>query len=271
MPRYYPHGLYDSKWQLKPWRSYSITPKSGSTIGDMINQVPKQQPPQHRGAYSVSPLIWPADAELVGITLELLPFQTGYISPTYSKGLHAWFLDEVRQRNPELSKWMHDEQGEKGFTLSLLQGPLRDHGGKLQVSGDEIYQWTITALNADITTWLARWIQEVPTRVALRGSPFQIKGMRISHRPTTYLELIGGEDASTRLSLSFLSATSFRQKGHHLPLPIPRMVFQSYLRRWNLFSSLVVDTEPFLEWVEESVLLLRHELHSDKVQINKDR
>jgi CRISPR-associated endoribonuclease Cas6 len=71
------------------------------------------------------------------------------------------------------------------------------------------------------------------------------------------------------IALSFLSPTSFRRKGHHFPLPVPRNVFHSYLRRWNDFSGEEFDQEYFLDWVEEYVIITRHHLQSTKVVAGK--
>jgi CRISPR-associated endoribonuclease Cas6 len=53
-----------------------------------------------------------------------------------------------------------------------------------------------------------------------------------------------------------------------LPLPWPRNVFHSYLRRWNDFSNQPVD-ESFLDWVDEFVIIQRHHLASAKVAAGK--
>ncbi|MDX2216264.1 MAG: CRISPR system precrRNA processing endoribonuclease RAMP protein Cas6 [Oculatellaceae cyanobacterium bins.114] len=74
---------------------------------------------------------------------------------------------------------------------------------------------------------------------------------------------------SPSIILSFNSPTSFRRKGHHVPLPWPTNVFHSYLRRWNDFSGQEVDQEEFLDWIDESVIILRHHLQSTKVVAGK--
>jgi CRISPR-associated endoribonuclease Cas6 len=75
--------------------------------------------------------------------------------------------------------------------------------------------------------------------------------------------------AGNSLSLTFISPTSFRRKGHHLPLPWPRNVFHSYLRRWNQFSGETVSQEEFLDWVDEHVIIQRHQVQSIKVAAGK--
>lgn len=74
---------------------------------------------------------------------------------------------------------------------------------------------------------------------------------------------------SPTIALSFLSPTSFRRKGLHLPLPWPTNVFHSYLRRWNHFSGQEFEQALFLEWIDEYVLVVRHHLQSMKVVAGK--
>lgn len=55
-----------------------------------------------------SGLIWPADTELVGLLLELTPGAASYLYAQYAIGLHAWFLGQVHQTDPDLSKLLRD-------------------------------------------------------------------------------------------------------------------------------------------------------------------
>jgi CRISPR-associated endoribonuclease Cas6 len=48
-----------------------------------------------------SDLSWSADTELVGLVFELTPRAADYLYPQYTTKLHAWFLDQVRQTNPD--------------------------------------------------------------------------------------------------------------------------------------------------------------------------
>jgi CRISPR-associated endoribonuclease Cas6 len=65
---------------------------------------------------------------------------------------------------------------------------------------------------------------------------------------------------TSNVTLSVLSPTSFRRKGSHFPLPLPFNLFRSYLRRWNDFSSQSIAQNKFLNWIDESVVLLRHQM-----------
>ncbi len=54
-----------------------------------------------------------------------------------------------------------------------------------------------------------------------------------------------------------------------MPLPIPENLFHSYLRRWNIFAHIEYDQEEFLRWVNECIVILRHDIRSHKAQPGK--
>ncbi len=210
--------------------------------------------------------LWAAETALVGIELELVPLKPCTLYPEYAIGLHAWLLNQVRQSDPALSAYLHDGQSEKPFTLSRLEGlPLTQ--STLTVKLDQTYRWVITALSQLVAQWLVQWLFALPDRLDLRGAPFRIVRWAIVHPPTTYAALLQAE--TTSLTLSFRSPTSFRHRKHHLPLPIPRNIFQSYLRRWNDFSDEAVDPEDFLDWIDQHVVIVQHQIQSEKVTAGK--
>lgn len=214
-------------------------------------------------------LTWSSSTELVGLVFEVVPQKTATLFPDYTKTLHAWFLDQVRSHNPQLSAFLHDEESKKPFTISGLDGKMdTTTGGQLQLLSDQTYYWTVTAFSPTVVQWLGHWLEHLPPTIELRFAPLQIQSVAFALPPTTYAQLYQAEIAKT-LTLSFLTPTSFRRKGHHLPLPWPVNVFHSYLRRWNEFSGMPSDDETFLAWVDESVLINRHQLESVKVAAGK--
>ncbi|MEQ8469140.1 CRISPR-associated endoribonuclease Cas6 [Coleofasciculus sp. E1-EBD-02] len=222
----------------------------------------------HPSSLISHPSSFNSSSELVGLVFELIPKKSAILFPHYTKTLHAWFLDQVRTLDPALSASLHDDQSKKPFTLSGLEGKMDTQGQKLQLLCDQTYRWYLTAFSPTLVGWLADWLQTLPPMIKLRYAPLQIQSVSFALPPTTYRKLYQTPLAKT-LSLSFVTPTSFRRKGHHLPLPLPFNVFQSYLRRWNEFSGIPVDDEAFLEWVNESVLINRHQLESVKVAAGK--
>ncbi|MEB3829397.1 CRISPR-associated endoribonuclease Cas6 [Phormidium sp. CCY1219] len=222
-------------------------------------------------AYSSgSHLNWTADTELLGLVFELTPRAADYLYAQYSIGLHAWFLDQVRQADPKLSAYLHDGQSEKPFTISGLEGELVSSGKDFQLQVGQTYRWYVTALSKPVVQFFREWVRQLPEEIDLRNAPLSIRACEIALDPVKYSTLWDSAPPNPpTMRLSFVTPTSFRRKKHHFPLPVPTNVFHSYLRRWNDFSGMNVDQEKFLQWVEESVLIHRHQLESMKVAAGK--
>lgn len=213
-------------------------------------------------------LTWPDSTELVGIEFAVIPTKNATLYPQYTTTLHAWFLDQVRTLNPELSAQLHDDESKKPFTISGLQGKIDNTEGHLQIYSDQTYHWTVTAFSPNVIQWLSHWLQNLPENIELRYAPLQIQSVKYSLKPTTYAQLFQTKP-NQKITLSFVTPTSFRRKGHHFPLPLPINVFHSYLRRWNDFSEMPFDDQAFLAWIDESVVINRHQLESIKVAAGK--
>ena len=225
-------------------------------------QLPQTPPP--------ATLAWSEETELVGLVFELAPHSNDYLYPEYAIGLHAWFLAQVQQINPELSRALHDEQSEKAFTISRLEGELLNSGKDLQLQADKTYRWYVNILSQPVAQWAAQWVQNLPTVVDLRNAPLRIVACEIALAPTTYTQLLKPSPLGLQaVQLTFVSPTSFRTKQHHFPLPVPKNLFHSYLRRWNDFSEVKIPQDEFLNWIEETVLIHRLKLESAKVVAGK--
>ncbi|MEH2113547.1 CRISPR-associated endoribonuclease Cas6 [Nostoc sp.] len=213
---------------------------------------------------------WADDTELLGLVFDLEPSTSTSLYSQYTIGLHAWFLDQVRQFNPELSAYLHDGESEKPFNISALEGQLLASGRQLQLEAKQIYRWHVNALSPRVVQFLKQWLTQLPQILDLRGAPLQIKQVNIAHSPTTYGQLLQSiPEKPSNINFSFVSPTSFRRKGHHFPLPVPVNLFHSYLRRWNDFSGIPIEQEPFLDWIDEGVIIHQHRLESVKVAAGK--
>lgn len=245
-------------------RSSKSAAKSQSTAAA------KTVKPTRRQKQATLSLTWAADTELIGLVFEVEPEQTCSLYAQYTIGLHAWFLEQIRLTDPELSATLHDDQAEKAFTISGLAGALVPKGRGFQLQVGERYRWSVTGFSKPVVEWMAQWLQALPTTIDLRDAPLQIKQVELLYPAMTYAQLWElGNTIDTPVTLSFISPTSFRRHGQHFPLPVPFNLYHSYLRRWNLFSEIPVDADEFLEWVDESILVLRHRIESTKILAGK--
>lgn len=213
---------------------------------------------------------WPKATELVGLVFDLQAVADSALYSQYTIGLHAWFLEQIQQFDPNLSAELHDNSIAKPFNLSGLDGQFVPHSRQLQLQAGGLYQWHVHALSARVAAGFSQWLRRLPPTLTLRNAPLQIQAVRIALPPTTYAHLWRQSGTiADAVSLSFLSPTSFRHKGHHLPLPWPTNVFHSYLRRWNQFSGLPFDQEPFLAWIDEQVIIQQCQLQTQKIAAGK--
>jgi CRISPR-associated endoribonuclease Cas6 len=213
---------------------------------------------------------WADNTELVGLVFDLEPTKSCSLYSQYTIGLHAWFLDQVRQFDPQLSAYLHDGESEKPFNISALEGQLLASGRQLHLEANRTYRWHVNALSSRVVKFFSQWLTQLPQKVDLRDVLLEIKQVQIAHPPSTYAELLDSSSAKhPQINLSFVSPTSFRRKGHHFPLPVPMNLFHSYLRRWNDFSGIPVTPEAFLEWIDEGVIIHQHRLESVKVAAGK--
>lgn len=217
-----------------------------------------------------SVVTWADETELVGLVFELESTASALLYSQYTIGLHAWFLEQVRQFDPDLSAYLHDGESEKPFNISSLSGQLVASGKQLRLEANQVYYWHVNALSQRVAQFLKHWLTQLPERLDLKGASLQIKQVSIAYAPTTYKQLL--ESPTNRpftISLSFISPTSFRRKGNHFPLPVPENLFHSYLRRWNDFSAMPAEQESFLKWIDEGVIIHQHRLESEKVAAGK--
>jgi CRISPR-associated endoribonuclease Cas6 len=213
---------------------------------------------------------WTDKTELVGITLTLKPLNVITLQPNYTTGLHAWFLHQVRDSNPSLSIYLHDGQSEKAFAISPLNGNLEPKKQNLIAKADQTYTWTISALSQPVCEWLKTWCDRPPTTLNLNAGNFAIAKIETTLDPITYNHLWSSPfSQQSNFTLIFLSPTSFRQKQHHLPFPIPTNIFHSYLRRWNDFAPEAFAQQEFLQWIEQMVYVTNYDLTCLKVAVAK--
>lgn len=221
---------------------------------------------------SLSKLVWATTTELVGLQLELEPLKTCTIHQRYMVGLHAWFLEQVQSLDPELSQYLHDGGAEKPFALSNLEGPLAptQNPEQLQIQTGQSYYWSIYALSQPVVQHLAHWLTQRPDLLEIRDVSFRIQQVRLFQPATTYKKLLRSRSFRPDfVQLRFLSPTSFRSRGHSFPFPLPRSVFQSYLRRWNHFSQNPYEPESFLAWIEDNIHIHSYQLAAQKTAVAK--
>jgi len=177
-----------------------------------------------------------------------------------SRALHATLFDWLERGDPAVARAVHDEMEPKPFTLSSFYP-----------QGEGRLAFRITLLQDDLWPILCAGASAVHA-VDVVGSllPIVHEGIEAVHRP--YEVLVAEAGGETRLTLRFLSPTSFKAGPMHYPLPDPHAVFQSHLSRWNAFAprSLQINVS-LLDVVDAHVAVARYRTHTEIVDLGPGR
>lgn len=224
--------------------------------------------------------------DLLSLVLTLRPLQEVATPPSLGRAAHAILLDAVRRADPPLAAQLHDGSGLKPFTASSLIG-LRLREG---LRPGRTYTLRLTALvpavaralgRAACLDWAVGAAAAEPTLAVgavldLAGAPLRIErvdGADPAAGPahpwaaqTTYEELsapwlLGRVRPGRRLTLQFVSPTTFKSGGKHVPVPLPEWVFGSLLEKWNAFAPVALPDD-VRRFAAEVLALSRYDLHT---------
>jgi CRISPR-associated endoribonuclease Cas6 len=192
-------------------------------------------------------------------TLPLDPTEAQHLPDYPGRALHGLFYQWLALGDYTLATDVHDEPGARPFTVARLAGP--NGGGRLR----------FTVLNDDLWPAVEQGIAKTPTvEILNRSLTLPDAGPRFYRQ--TYADLATHAEDNRRIALRFHSPTSFRSGGMHVPLPEPRMVFQSWLLRWNEFAPEERQINiALLDIVEAHVAISRYNLHTRMVNWGRNR
>jgi CRISPR-associated endoribonuclease Cas6 len=71
--------------------------------------------------------------------------------------------------------------------------------------------------------------------------------------------------------LKFLTPTAFSQNRRYLPLPVPRLLFRSWLERWNHFAPVYLGGDELLEYLDSTVALQHLRIQTRQIAVQQSR
>ena len=208
---------------------------------------------------------------LTSLVLEVEAPAGGTLPVTLGRAVRAQFLEWVAARQPSMAQALHDGQGPKPYTVSNLTLGRRDEGGQLSFRKGERGWLRITGLTQEVSELLADLTGDPPAQLTLQRRSLTVGGASLTGHPwagyTNYQELAApfllqahGQLPET-IGLEFVTPTTFSSSGQNVPLPIPRLVFESLFNRWQAFAP--IELHPELgRVIAEQVVVNRFDIHS---------
>jgi CRISPR-associated endoribonuclease Cas6 len=186
----------------------------------------------------------------------------------------------VRDADAALAARLHEPDQVKLFTVSSLQGLFRVEGGQALLSSARDYWLRFTSFDPTLSELLAsQMIPPEPAEMSLNGLSYQIRGVAADRElhawagKTSCEELIrgnllGDHPPPTKITLHFLSPTTFRSGGKNVVWPTPDLVFGSLLNSWNAVSNVSLPPEG-RRFASESMAVSHFDLRSRAVSFGR--
>ncbi|HIP96763.1 MAG TPA: CRISPR system precrRNA processing endoribonuclease RAMP protein Cas6 [Anaerolineae bacterium] len=211
--------------------------------------------------------------DLIALVLPLEPAGPQPGRQYLGRAAHAWFLESIARLDPALAARLHEGATPRPFTL-----------WPASTAATGVPFLRLTSMHPELSDFLLeRWLPGLPERITLGGVTFHTREVRRSGQhpwagQTDYADLIRrAEDhcrrqkgARSALTLEFATPTVFRSHEMDVPLPLPGLIFDGLLQKWNFFAPLLLD--PGLKpWIEAHVAVGRYHLETRLLSFSKDR
>ena len=209
---------------------------------------------------------------LLSVVLTLDAVAPTEANASVARAAHAWLLARIAEHNPALAARLHEADGPRPFTVSNLWGAGRARDGLRALAPGQECWLRFTALTTEMAEHMERALEAPGATLDLAGARLVVRSVAVDAAAhpwagrATYGELLEQHTLSPgplprSVTLRFASPTLFRRQGRDLPLPLPELVFDGYLRKWNTFAPLALPEEA-KRYAQECVALSKYRLRS---------
>jgi CRISPR-associated endoribonuclease Cas6 len=180
-----------------------------------------------------------------------------------------------RTYNLELVKELHrrmslDMNGTTipSTTYSGILGRGIPSGDFITFQPDEFYQLSLCGLQETASKAIASL--DLSSGLEFLGAKFEVcdRQDEITSYEELYTTLVANEpEPIHRFNLQFITPTAFAQGHNHLPLPLPSLMFRSWLERWNEFAAVYLGGDELIAYFESAVLIRSHQIKTRSFQL----
>ncbi|MCL0053026.1 CRISPR-associated endoribonuclease Cas6 [Dehalococcoidales bacterium] len=185
------------------------------------------------------------------------------------EALHGLFFEVLKGKSEAIASKLHNLKAEKPFSLSppLEENELKQ-GYSFIPQGERItFKVTLLdeelladAISAFFTAMLEGRILKLSEKSVVVEKVDVREGKFVSF--TSFTKILSEVDLQEKITLEFLTPTSFRVNEMQSLFPEPRLVLSSLLKRWNVFSKtkLADEVSEIFPLIQVSNYSLRTEL-----------
>ncbi|SKB15259.1 conserved hypothetical protein [Planktothrix sp. PCC 11201] len=175
----------------------------------------------------------------------------------------------------ELVKQLHEQLGLEigkeaipSVSFAGLTGRCLASEGFLTFNLGEFYQLSLCGLEERAGKAIASL--NLSDSITFLGANFNIinREDEITSYEELYTTLVANEPEPTRkFNLQFVTPTAFSQQQNHLSLPVPALMFRSWLERWNHFAPIYLGGDELIAYLSGLIKLQKHQLKTRNFQL----
>lgn len=177
----------------------------------------------------------------------------------------------------ELVKQLHQQLGLEigndaipAVSYSGIIGSFSTSREFLTFHPEEFYQLSLSGLQE--VSSKAIYNLHLSESLEFLGAKFNIinREDKITSYEELYTNLVANEPEPLRqFDLRFITPTAFSQGGTNLPLPVPALIFRSWLERWNNFAPVYLGSDELIAYLSNAILLKNHKIQTRVLQLHK--
>jgi CRISPR-associated endoribonuclease Cas6 len=142
----------------------------------------------------------------------------------------------------------------------------------LTFNPDEFYRLSVCGLQETASKAIASL--DLSPSLEFLGAKFDVVNREddITSYENLYHALVAAEPEPVRFfNLKFTTPTAFAQQRTFLPLPVPNLMFRSWLERWNHFAPVYLGSDELIGYLEGAIVLSRHQLQTCSFQVHSGK
>lgn len=181
----------------------------------------------------------------------------------------AYCLELVKELHKQLNLSVGGE-AIPSVTFSGLVGRCSSSKEFLSFHPDEFYNLSLCGLDTKAAKAIASL--ELSNSLEFLGAKFSVINREddTTSYEQLYNKLVADEpEAAREFFLEFITPTAFSQHHTHLPLPVPALMFRSWLERWNHFSPIYLGGDELVSYLSSTVKIKHHHLRTRNFQLQQ--
>lgn len=158
------------------------------------------------------------------------------------------------------------------LSYSSLIGNTRSIEDFIELEPSITYQLVLCGLNTTATNAIINL--DLTDTLALLGAKFHIQRQPdelSSYEELYHTSIVLEPPTIDRFTLNFLTPTAFSQNRKYLPLPLPQLMFHSWLERWNHFAPVYLGGEELIGYLDNATALAQLRIQTRTVTIQRGK